>query len=401
MLKYLASPVLQIILSSALFYHPPSIMAPTPDFLGPVQLIRRLRKNAPVRKGLALQYLIRISFSLPAYWVERIFRARKIHNTSLEKPPIFILGHYRSGTTLLHKLLSSHPDWAYIDGKNLLLPYNSKGFHKFSSAVLGRLIALFRIKNPYFHNYRFLLQDPIEEDNFLIFASSPYTSFWGFIFPKQFEDYLHRYIFFHDKKEKAAWQANYLYLLKKISRTNKGRQLVLKNPPNTGRVKVLLELFPDAKFIFIYRNPYAVFSSMEYLLKEVIQKRYSLHKLSPSEREQLIFRHYKVLMDRYEAEKELIPPENLYELRYEQMLAHPEDEIKKLLASLKLEGNEKIEEEIRIRLSKEKSYSPKKYYFSAEQEQRISHEWGSYIRKWQYSPPPINNHHGKNEKPTR
>ena len=44
-------------------------------------------------------------------------------------------------------------------------------------------------------------------------------------------------------------------------KSKRPRQLVLKSPCHTGRVRLLLKLFPNAKFVFIHRNPYEVFLS--------------------------------------------------------------------------------------------------------------------------------------------
>ena len=39
------------------------------------------------------------------------------------------------------------------------------------------------------------------------------------------------------------------------------RQLLLKSPCHTGRARLLTKLYPDAKFVFIHRNPFEVFLS--------------------------------------------------------------------------------------------------------------------------------------------
>ena len=52
------------------------------------------------------------------------------------------------------------------------------------------------------------------------------------------------------------WKEKYIYFLKKVAYYHKGKRLVLKNPANTARIKLLFEMFPEAKFIHIYRNPY-------------------------------------------------------------------------------------------------------------------------------------------------
>src|SRR5207244_7988419 len=51
--------------------------------------------------------------------------------------------------------------------------------------------------------------------------------------------------------ERLSWGGVFLY----------GQPLVLKSSGHTCRIRLLLELFPDAKFVHIHRNPYAVFQS--------------------------------------------------------------------------------------------------------------------------------------------
>ena len=46
--------------------------------------------------------------------------------------------------------------------------------------------------------------------------------------------------------------------------------MLLKSPANTGRVKEILELYPDACFIHIHRDPYAVYQSNEKLYEKIL-----------------------------------------------------------------------------------------------------------------------------------
>lgn len=53
-----------------------------------------------------------------------------------------------------------------------------------------------------------------------------------------------------------------MYFLRKLQYTRGAdKRLVLKSPVHTARVKLLLELFPDAQFVYIHRDPYDVFRS--------------------------------------------------------------------------------------------------------------------------------------------
>ena len=49
----------------------------------------------------------------------------------------------------------------------------------------------------------------------------------------------------------------------KLQLQHPGQRLLIKNPVYTARVGLLRVLFPNAKFVHIYRNPYIVFQSMK------------------------------------------------------------------------------------------------------------------------------------------
>jgi len=81
------------------------------------------------------------------------------------------------------------------------------------------------------------------------------------IFPRE-SVYYDRYLVAEgfDADEKIAWQAKLMLFLRKLCAFSGARPL-LKNPCHTGRVEMLLDLFPGAKFVHIYRNPYTVYLS--------------------------------------------------------------------------------------------------------------------------------------------
>ena len=83
------------------------------------------------------------------------------------------------------------------------------------------------------------------------------------------------------------------------------------------RIKYLLRIFPDAKFIYLYRNPYDVFYSMRNLWMRSIRK-YCLQQVSKEAIAEIVLTHFAAMMEQYEKDKALIPPENLFELQYEQ-----------------------------------------------------------------------------------
>ncbi|MDB4359102.1 sulfotransferase, partial [Verrucomicrobiales bacterium] len=60
----------------------------------------------------------------PFYALERWIYGRRLAEQKIENSPIFIVGHWRSGTTHLHNLLSQDPHFAYLSFSNMTMPFD-------------------------------------------------------------------------------------------------------------------------------------------------------------------------------------------------------------------------------------------------------------------------------------
>ena len=77
-----------------------------------------------------------------------------------------------------------------------------------------------------------------------------------------------------------AWRRTLYRFLQRITFRNPKR-LVLKSPPHTCRIRLILEMFPDARFVHIHREPYVIYQSTRHLhLKSSVI--YSLQPLDES-----------------------------------------------------------------------------------------------------------------------
>ena len=76
----------------------------------------------------------------PSSAVERIGVARRVKRVSFDPPPVFIVGHWRSGTTYLHNLMSRDPNFCFPTVLDAFRPYEF--FYRSPGEMITRMILL-------------------------------------------------------------------------------------------------------------------------------------------------------------------------------------------------------------------------------------------------------------------
>jgi omega-hydroxy-beta-dihydromenaquinone-9 sulfotransferase len=296
------------------------------------------------------------------------------------KEPVFILGHWRSGTTFLHSLLANDTHFSYPTVFQVMNPLT---FLK-NEDLVYRSWADRQFKRP-MDNIVLEPTSPGEEE-FAISSMclrSPLIG-WSFVHNASFYD---RFITFRDasKQEIREWQDAILLFLKKVVYKRPGR-LLLKSPPHTGRIRLLMKLFPDARFIAIHRNPFDVFQSTRKLYSAGIVHGYLQGPPDQAEIDETIFRRYNLMYDALIEDIPLIPNGRYCEVRLEELEKQPVEQIKRIYTELDLPGLSAAERTIREHLDSVATYQKNTYEaFSTELERRVVHEWQRSFDLWKYS----------------
>src|SRR5690242_13978224 len=92
------------------------------------ELTRRLLNSGEISvKGMVILfvYYFKFLFALPGSILQFLFYRRQIKKTTILKDPVFILGHYRSGTTYLQKLMISDKRFGYLSNYDMICPNSS------------------------------------------------------------------------------------------------------------------------------------------------------------------------------------------------------------------------------------------------------------------------------------
>jgi hypothetical protein len=352
-----------------------------------IEFTRRLFTGGGISlKGIFLLpvYYLQIILALPFAFLQFLIYGQRIKKTVISKDPVFILGHYRSGTTYLQKLMVSDKRFGSLTNYDALFPNTNLLFGMKMQLVFQRIINAFKIKNPFFNNSIVQLSDPGEEDDFLMNKASAYSAYWGLVFPKRWCEWLNGSQQFRSPKYYNGWKREYLKTIKYATFKNKDRQLVLKSPPNTERISLLLQMFPQAKFIYIYRNPFHLFFSIRNMWKNTILKFYSVQEISEAHLDEIVFGHFIYLVDQYEKERKLIPERNLMEISYEELKSDSLGTMQAIYARLNLPDFELTRLDLLAQLELEKEYQNFQYQFSDTKMKMIEDRWGKYIHHWNY-----------------
>ncbi|MGB5915258.1 MAG: sulfotransferase, partial [Phormidesmis sp.] len=187
---------------------------------------------------------------------------------------------------------------------------------------------------------------------------------------------------------KKRWQRLHCHLLKKVSIHQKRKPLLIKNPVYTGYIRHLREIWPQAKFIHIYRNPYRVFPSTQHyftrLLPELALQSYEVDDLPI---EPLIFESYAYLMRSLKADTADLPPQQFYELSFEDLQANPIRELEALFQQLELSNFRIARPYLESYLTDLKGYQQNQYDLDTEIIKKIETHWNFQIQQWGYKAP--------------
>ena len=283
---------------------------------------------------VVLSFIISMVFELLAAW-ERIFWNKKLKAVRISKPPVFIIGFWRSGTTLLHGLLCEDRDAAYVTTFHTVFPnlvLSQKWLKKLTNFFLPE-------KRPY-DNYTWDMDSPQEEE-FAIFNLQPYSFYKFFLFPKDFDRIYNEELPFtgFSSGKKENWKKRYLDLIRKTILDTGGKRYVGKNPCNIYRILTLKEMFPDAKFIFIYRNPYKVVESLYGFAHSIIPGIQLQESSGLPDRERIVKLYCDSMREYFRVRPE-IDPENLMEFAYEDMCKDIPGTIRKIYEKFGMNGFE-------------------------------------------------------------
>jgi hypothetical protein len=164
------------------------------------------------------------------------------------------------------------------------------------------------------------------------------------------------------------------------------RRPVLKSPPHTARVGVLAEMFPEAKFLHIVRDPFAVFGSTLRLWRS-LDGGQGLQVDRGKGLEEYVFEAFEQMYAAFERDRATLAPGRLHDVRYEELVADPVGQIGQAYERLELGGFEGVRGPLEKKAETMKTYRASTYRHDPRIVAEISRRWRPFLDRYGYAAP--------------
>jgi hypothetical protein len=246
--------------------------------------------------------------------------------------PVVVVGPMRSGTTRLHRLLAADGRFNHLKLFEAISPVPVPGFRrggrdrrKLASAAILKLVHRLNPNTAVIHPTA--PEAPEEELGLLV------ASIWGMKHEAQWR--VPSYGRWAEKQDATPAYRHMARLLKLVGWARgeaDDKPWVLKTPQHMLDLPALLKVFPDARILFIHRDPAAVVGSSCSLVYN--QSIIHSDEVCPAEIGRTWLRKTELQVERMRAARPSLPPSRRLDVRYRDMETDWEGEMRRIYAFL-------------------------------------------------------------------
>jgi hypothetical protein len=346
--------------------------------------LRLLARNrfavAPSRLPLAAWITATSVLNSFAASFEQLMFSHRVRQTRLRQPPLLVLGHWRSGTTLLHELLMLDPRHVCPNTFQCFAPQHFLWTEWFVPSLIRWTLPATRPMDDVRAGW-----DRPQEDEFALCNLGVPSPYLVWAFPNHgpaADEYLHLRSL--PAAEREAWKDAWRRFVQRVALVRDGR-IVLKSPTHTARVRTILEVFPDARFVHIVRDPLVIFPSTVRLWKSLseVQGLQILNEHAPWIERQVLDTFVR-MYECFERDRELIRAGRLVDVRYEELVADPVGQMRQVYRGLDLGDFANVESALLRHTIKTRDYRTNRYALPPEVAEKVRGRWAPYFQRYGY-----------------
>lgn len=349
-----------------------------------LKLVMRHRARIhPLRWGLAIGVSFATLFNSKMRLAQLALYGHRISKTPVPDDPIFILGHWRSGTTFLHELMS-------IDDR-FTTPTTFQCFcanhFLLTQAWLTRLLWFLLPSRRPMDNVAAGWHAP-QEDEFALCSMGVPSPYLRMAFPNDsIEDLEYLDMDGLGPVQLDEWKSAFVEFLRRMS-VGHSKRIVLKSPTHTGRIRLLSQMFPNAKFIHIARDPYDVVPSTLRLWKSLDDVQ-GLQIPHYKGLESYVHRAYARMYGGYRSFRASLQEHQIIDIRYESLVEDSCGVMQQIYDQLQLGNFDVVRPELERTLQAKRDYKKNVHQLDQELVASINHHWREYFEDYGYTMLPV------------
>lgn len=310
--------------------------------------------------------------------IQSLFYSGRIAQTRIEQHPIFVIGHWRSGTTLLHELLSYDERHTFPSNHACMTPGHFL-ISGWAAPFVSRLL---------FPSRRWMDNMPMgastpQEDEFALANLGVPSPYFAIAFPNRpvpFQEY--ETLEELSDSQRDAWRQALLKFLRALT-IRDNRRFILKSPLHTMRIPMLLDMFPDARFVHIVREPTAVFPSTVHLWRSLYE---TLGLQRPNYRglEEQVLARFERMYRRLRQTRRLLQPNRICDVRYEDLVTDPVGQMRIVYDRLELGNFSAVQPRVEAFAARGRTYRTNRYQICDATREAVLRRWSPLMAEYGY-----------------
>lgn len=310
--------------------------------------------------------------------LQSAIHGRAIEQTEFGEPPVFIIGHWRSGTTYLHELLMRDERFTTPTSFQCFQPHHLL----LTEWLVTRLFWWLMPGRRPMDNVALDWNSP-QEDEFALCAIGLPTPYRRMAFPDHGPVHLN-YLDMQGlcDDELRRWKDALRWFVKLIA-YHRGGRVLLKSPPHTGRVAVLAELFPGAKFIHLTRDPYALYSSTIKLWR-ALHFAQGFQMSEGTDLQEYVFSCMERMYEGFHRQRGSLAAQDIVDLHYEDLVRDPVGQLRTVYEQLELGGFDGVEAKLAEYADSKRSYQTNRHQLDEPTRLAVAQRWSFYFERYGY-----------------
>ncbi len=308
-------------------------------------------------------------------------------NRTVPPTPIFIIGHWRTGTTFLHELIAADRRFITPTALQCMCPD-----HFLLSRPIMSALEFMLPKNRPMDDFEISWDAP-QEDEFALLtmgARSPYELFG---FPHSYGKGLSTLNVNNlNAQEQKSWRLKFEHFLKlvtfdsarrnKLDDTGAPLGILLKSPTHTARLGLLAKLYPHARFIHLTRDRHTLFASSVSLWRALLTTQ-ALH--TPPEGlgsndfyETLAFDAFDALYENFDHDRSALKEGRLIDVKFSELTSEPLETVKRIYRFLDIKLDDRALESLEQKTRLFETYQGSNRDLDQQLSSKVDSAWADY-----------------------